>query len=70
MITEFLQYRRGQTVRDVLDDLRANANDYTITMFQYAYVVESNSDKLCGRVASQGPVVVEGPNPNHRRHDT
>lgn len=48
MITEFLQYREGQTVRDVLDDLRANANDYTDYDVQYAYVVESGNDKLVG----------------------
>ncbi|MFO7907590.1 MAG: magnesium transporter [Pirellulaceae bacterium] len=39
MITEYLCYTDDQTVRDVLDDLRANAEQYTGYYVQYAYVV-------------------------------
>ncbi len=39
MITEFLWFRDDQTVRDVLDDLRAHADQYSKYDVQYAYVV-------------------------------
>lgn len=39
MISEFLSYRAGQTVDDVLSDLRTNAKKYTGYSVQYAYVV-------------------------------
>lgn len=43
MITEYLRYRDGQSVQDVLDDLRANAQEYADYDVQYAYVVADSS---------------------------
>jgi magnesium transporter len=48
MITEYLRYADDLTVRDVLDDLRANAEQYADYDVQYAYVVSRTSDKEAG----------------------
>ncbi len=48
MITEFLQYADGQTVEDVLNDLRANAEEYADYDVQYAFVVAADSGALIG----------------------
>ena len=48
MITEFLQYADGQTVDDVLNDLRANAEEYADYDVQYAFVVAADSGALIG----------------------
>ena len=40
MITEYLRYGDRQRVRDVLDDMRANAEQYADYDVQYAYVVD------------------------------
>ncbi|MFO0383410.1 MAG: magnesium transporter [Pirellula sp.] len=63
MITELLQYREGQTVRDVLDDLRANANDYTDYDVQYAYVVKAESDELVGVLRLRDLLLSRDPTP-------
>jgi magnesium transporter len=63
MITEFLQYREGQSVRDVLDDLRANANDYTDYDVQYAYVVKAESDELVGVLRLRDLLLSRDPTP-------
>jgi magnesium transporter len=47
MITEYLRYDDGQVVQDVLDDLRANADEYADYDVQYAYVV-TDSGSLVG----------------------
>lgn len=48
MITEYLRYSDGQSVQDVLDDLRANAEEYADYDVQYAYVVAADSGALIG----------------------
>lgn len=48
MITEYLRYSDGQSVQDVLDDLRANAERYAHYDVQYAYVVAADSGGLVG----------------------
>ncbi len=63
MITELLQYRQGQTVGDVLDDLRANANDYTDYDVQYAYVVKAESDELVGVLRLRDLLLSRDPTP-------
>ncbi|MCU0718885.1 MAG: magnesium transporter [Pirellula sp.] len=63
MITELLQYREGQTVRDVLEDLRANANDYTDYDVQYAYVVKAESDELVGVLRLRDLLLSRDPTP-------
>lgn len=47
MVTEMLTYRDDQTVGDVLDDLRANADRYRSFDVQYAYVV-AERERLVG----------------------
>jgi magnesium transporter len=46
MITELLCFRDDQTVRDVLDDLRENSEEYSDYDVQYAYVVRGQSDSI------------------------
>ena len=41
MVSEYLRYENDQTVRDVLGDLRANAEKYSDYDVQYAYVVRA-----------------------------
>lgn len=48
MITEYLRYSDGQSVQDVLDDLRSNADEYADYDVQYAYVVAAESGALVG----------------------
>lgn len=48
MITEYLEYSDGQSVQDVVDDLRANADEYAYYDVQYAYVVAADSGALIG----------------------
>ncbi len=43
MITEFLAYAETYTVADVVDDLRANADEYREYNVQYAYVTSDSS---------------------------
>ena len=47
MITEYLSYEGDMLVKDVLDDLRAQGEQYSDYDIQYAYVV-SDSDRLIG----------------------
>jgi magnesium transporter len=41
MISEFLAYKTDQTIRDVLDDFKANQEEYAGYHVQYCYVVDS-----------------------------
>jgi len=59
MITEFLRYYEDQTVADVLDDMRRNAEQYAEYSVQYLYVV-SPEDTLVGVVPLRG-IVLQGP---------
>lgn len=45
MISEFLAYDDEMTVRDVLDDLRANAEQYADYDVQYAFIVSARPGK-------------------------
>ncbi len=47
MISEFLAYRRDDTIQDVLDDLQANRIEYVDYHVQYFYVVD-HEEKLTG----------------------
>ena len=47
MISEFLAYRADNTTKDVLDDLKANRNEYIDYHVQYFCVVDSEK-KLVG----------------------
>ena len=59
MITEFLRYYENQTVSDVLDDMRGNAEKYAEYSVQYLYVV-SPEDQLVGVVPLRGIVLQAG----------
>lgn len=47
MISEFLAYQSDSTIKDVLDDLQANSEEYLDYHVQYFYVIDHNK-KLVG----------------------
>jgi len=47
MVTEFLSYPEGYTVRQVIDDMRERSDEYAEYSVQYVYVVGEN-DRLVG----------------------
>ena len=47
MISEFLVYRTDQTIKDVLNDLQINREEYVDYHVQYFYVVDQE-EKLVG----------------------
>ena len=47
MVSEFLSYRDDSTIQDVLNDLKANREEYAEYHIQYFYVVDSDK-KLAG----------------------
>ena len=56
MVSEFLCFRSGQKIRDVIDDLQENREEYTYYNVQYMYVVDD-----AGRLAVENadPVFAE-----------
>ncbi len=62
MITEYLRYTTEQSVQDVLDDLRANAEEYADYDVQYAYVV-SDSGTLQGVLRLRDLLLSRGKRP-------
>lgn len=78
MITEFLRYTEDQTVADVLDDMRRNAEKYAEYSVQYLYVAKPKGE-LVGVVPLRG-IVLQPPgkqlggimlrDPLQVRHDT
>lgn len=63
MITEFLQYTDGQSVEDVLNDLRANAEEYADYDVQYAFVVAAGSGVLTGVLRLRDLLLARGKRP-------
>ncbi len=59
MITEYLRYTDGQTVKDVLDDLRGHAEEYADYDVQYAYVV-ADSGVLLGVLRLRDLLLAKG----------
>ena len=64
MITEYVVYTQDQTVGDVLDDLRTNAEAYADYSIQYAYVT-SDGGSLMGVLRLRDLVLSEGTRPIH-----
>lgn len=50
MVSEYLRYTDRQTVRDVLEDLRAHSERYADYDVQYAYVVRAADDESAGEL--------------------
>ena len=68
MVTEFLAYPEGHTVRQVIDDMRDRSNEYAGYSVQYVYVVGAD-DRLMGVLPAPRHVAYAQRASGDRYHD-